>query len=186
MKRTTKLFALMISLVLLVSCGNSNAVEGKFTEFRESLASAPVSFTAEVTASSGSEVKSYTLAYTEDGGIGSITVLMPELIAGVTAKVSTQDGAASMEFDGVILQMGKLADDGLTPISALPALVTAMRAGHVSRLWTEKRDGADALAADIAVSDVSTATVWLDYGTLSPVYAEIRAGEKVVVQLTFQ
>ena len=160
-------------LGLLSGCG---ANESAARRFREKVASASeIDITADVSADYGGRVVRYRLRYTESDGQGSVEVLEPELIAGIKARVS--DRTASLEFDGVILESGKLDIDGLTPVSALPAIVNSMRTGHIAATGRER----DLLILDITVSENSRQQLRLDAETLTPIRAEIRSGDVMYV-----
>ena len=59
-------------------------------------------------------------------------VLSPKLIAGVKAHVLP--GKDSLEYDGMILDAVELTEDGLTPLSALPAMLECMKNGYVTQI----------------------------------------------------
>lgn len=60
---------------------------------------------------------------------------LPEQAAGVTAHL--RDGASALAFDDIILPAGDLNGAGLTPLTALPYVVQAIRSGYVDLTWTE-------------------------------------------------
>ena len=107
----------------------------------------------------------------ENGAV--VEILEPELVAGIKARVS--EDTTQLEYEGVILDIGTLSDNGLSPMSALPVLVKAMREGHLDIVWTED----DMLAARIIPSDDITVTLWLSK-ELVPLNAEISCDEKTV------
>ena len=105
-------------------------------------------------------------------------VLSPELIKGVRARL--EDGSSCLEYSGVMLETGKLDRYGLTPMSALPALVKALREGHLDACWTE--DGKTVL--QLIADDCLTATVWLESGSMTPMRAELSSDGRVRVFCT--
>jgi len=64
----------------------------------------------------------------EDFFIGSGAA--PELVAGTTARIRA--GETFLEYDGVCVETGPLNEDGLTPISAVPALLEAVRSAYIN------------------------------------------------------
>ena len=98
------------------------------------------------------------------GGDGlSVTVDSPEEIAGV--RVERGADGARLEYEGLILPMDT---EGLSPISALPALLEALEAGYESLRWTE---GGEFCSA-VELSDTVTAELRFDEGG-SLIYAEL-------------
>lgn len=174
--------ALMISALLLTGCGSGGAEE-QFDVFRKSLeASGSVTVTAEVTAVSEEDVTAFTLSCVEAAEEYSIEVTEPEMLSGVRAHLRQDD--ATLEFDNIVLPMGTLSDNGLSPLTALPAVIEAARSGYADLIWTE--DGKT--VAQLIVDDTTTVRLYLDdAGT--PVYAELSVEDATVIQcsiLTWQ
>ena len=109
--------SLTLCLCLLMSgCGGR-----EFAKAREDLAARLdgaecLSFTANIRAEYEHKTARFTLSYYEDAQGGRVTVLAPQLIAGVTARI--QPGSTSLEYDGVCLGTGELDDFGLSPMSS--------------------------------------------------------------------
>ena len=178
------LCACILTLLLISGCGSHEKNARDWRQFRENINSAQaLSMKVEVTADIGGKVMTYTLAYTESGGESSVEVLAPELIAGIRARFS--ESGAALEYDGLVLDTGEPAPDGLTPISALPALAGAFRSGHVESLGSEISDGVAMLTADVLISESSAARIWLDAASRAPLCAEIRSGGRVIVRCEF-
>ncbi len=169
---------LMISLVLL--CGCADKGEEGFNQLAQSIGEAQsVSFTAEVTAEYADKTAQFTLKLDKSSDAITVEVLKPESVKGIKARVI--DGTAQLEYDGAILDIGELNDEGLSPMSALPVLLDAMQNGHIDIVWT---DG-DCTAARIIPSDDISITLWLD-GELKPTNAEISCEEKTAVFVNIQ
>ena len=105
-------------------------------------------------------------------------MLSPELIKGVRAQL--EDGSSSLEYSGVMLETGKLDRYGLTPMSALPALVKALREGHMDYCWTE----GDSTVLRLIAEDTLTADVWMDGESMIPRRAELISDGQVRVFCT--
>lgn len=172
MKKLLVLFPLLLCL-LLSACGNPaltryEAFAADFAD-KESL-----SFTAELCASYPDRTARFSLRYALEDGVQRITVLAPEEISGISARVEL--GKTALEYDGLILDTGDLDDYGLSPMSALPLLVDALRRGHADAFWTE--DGKDAV--EILADDHTRAQVWFDPSGL-PCFAELVCDGAVTV-----
>lgn len=174
--------ALMISALLLVGCGSGGAEE-RFDAFRQSLeASEGVTVAAEVTAVSEEDVTVFTLTCVEAAEEYSVEVTEPEMLSGVCAHLRQDD--ATLEFDNIVLPMGTLSDNGLSPLTALPCMLKAARGGYADLIWTE--DGKT--VAQIIFDDTTTVRLYLD-DTDTPVYAELSVENATVLQcniLTWQ
>ena len=123
--------ALMISLLLLSACGHG-AGEQTFEAFRDTLTGKLVTVTAQVRVQRGDTVTDYTLTCQELPDGYDLTVTAPEQAAGVTAHL--RDGASALAFDDIILPAGDLNGAGLTPLTALPYVVQAIRSGYVGAI----------------------------------------------------
>lgn len=172
MKRTA-VFALMIALSLLSGCGQK-AEEKAFMDFQSAVSGAAgIEFTADVRAEYDDKTEEYTLKLSKDANGVSVEVVKPDIIAGIKAHIDAD--SSTLEYDGASLDTGKLADNGLTPISALPELVSALSSGHLDIAWSEGY----ATVAQITPKDDLTVTVWFDENML-PFHAELQSGGKVL------
>lgn len=168
---------LMITLLLLPGCGErEKRLESGFNDFRESLTAAEsVTARVELTVSSGATAAAYTMDVAYDGRKTDMTLLAPEILAGITA--SAEKGETAIEWGSVRLGAGPLDEDGLTPVSAVPAMLDAMESGYVELLWWEE----DYIAARLHIGETSVLTLWLEEDTLTPVSAEISSGGLAVL-----
>ena len=101
--------------------------------------------------------------------------MAPELIRGIRAHARA--GETTLEFDGVMLDTGPLNDYGLSPMSALPLLVEAMKSGYIDSVREENGE----YAALIIPDDHLNVQLHLDKYTMRPVYAELISDGKVSV-----
>ncbi|MDO4816300.1 MAG: hypothetical protein Q4A83_06850 [Bacillota bacterium] len=165
---------LPLALVLLL-CGCSGGEEAAFDRFRQELAEAEeIIFTADVQAEYEDKTAEFTLCFSMQNDEYRVEILEPEIVKGISARVKS--GETHLEYDGAILDIGKLTDRGLCPMSALPFLLDAMRDAHVDMTWTEN----GLLAVRLIPSDDMSVTLWLDEDN-EPVNAEIEYEEKTVV-----
>ncbi len=171
---------LMIPLLLLAGCGEREAeLESLFGGLREEMIAAErVTLTASITADRGQTVEKYVLAADWDGRRTTMEVLAPELIAGVRASVKW--GEAEIAYEGVLLDAGPLDGAGLTPVSAVPAILDALAGGHVELMWWEGQQA----AARIYTGEDSSCTVWLDPDSGAPTAAEFLSGGRTVLSCT--
>lgn len=174
--RKTILSVLMIPLLLLAGCGEREArLEKSFSAFRENVMAAEITVRAALTADYGETVESYVLDASYDGKQTDVQVIEPALISGVRA--TARWGETEVEYGGVLLGAGSLDEDGLTPVSAMPAIFAAMAGGYVELLWW---DG-EMIAARMYVGEDSRCTVWLTADSLTPVHAEIASEGRTVI-----
>lgn len=170
------LIPILICVMLLTGCTKS--AEAGFAEFMAKAAqSDEISFAADLKAEFPNKTVELKLGYTQKDGEAVIEVLKPELIAGIKARV-TENGAA-LEYDGAMLDLGRLSDDGkISPLNAVSMLVKAIRDGHLDLAWTED----ELLAARIIPADDTAVTLWLN-SELVPVNAELSYKDKTLVYI---
>ena len=60
-----------------------------------------------------------------------LTVTAPDLLAGVTARIA--EGETVLEYDGSGLSLGLLDGEGLTPVSAVTALMEQIETGYMAK-----------------------------------------------------
>ena len=113
-----KALCCVIMMLLLTGCGGSNTPSQQALDLRTAiLENGGCAFTADITVDFSDRVYQYTVecSYTA-GGSCRITVVHPEEIAGITAIVS--DDGAVVEFDGVALDFGTLANGNISAMEA--------------------------------------------------------------------
>lgn len=131
-----RLLFLPMMLLLLTGCGggqeNENGAEAQAVAIRgEYMAMTSYSLQAQVNADYGQRVYDFTLSVTWDGEETTVAIREPEMLAGVTARITGDDGI--LEYEDLSLETGFLDDDGLSPVSALPALMEAARSQYIDR-----------------------------------------------------
>lgn len=169
------LIMLLCLCPLLSGCGGE-----EFSDAREELArqldeSQSLSFTANVRAEYEHKTARFTLSYSQDEEGGIVTVLAPQLIAGVTARV--EPDSASLVYDGICLGTGELDDYGLSPMSSLPMLVQALETGAMNSGWNE----GNCLVLELQSSDELICTVWFEPEEMIPLQAELMSDGRVKV-----
>ena len=172
-----RLFCVLMTTLLLTGCGKaggSGAEELALTIRGEYLAMEHCALQAAVTADYGQRVYQYEMAAAVTGQETVLTLSAPETVAGLTARITGED--SRLEFDGVCVETGPLDGDGLTPVSALPALLEAARSGYMTACALEE-DGA-VLRVDCGDPSGSPGTgaetvLWFDAATHALVKGEI-------------
>ena len=100
-----------------------------------------------ITADYGERVYDFTVdARWRREGETVLTVISPELLAGITARIRNGEGA--LEYDGAGLSIGMLDGDGLTPDSAVPALMARITNGYMARCSWLEEDGSRILLVE--------------------------------------
>lgn len=162
-----KLFVIipLAAMLLLSGCGHSamrDQCEGWLAEQsqRESF-----SFTAELTAEYPDGVASFTMSCEEGKDGCTVQVIEPEIVRGIKAHMKTQGD--QLEFDGVVLDVPGLDKWGLTPVSALPELICAVRQGYLADFGRD--DGM--LMLTLTADDTLSVLLGLDEA-MTPVYCE--------------
>lgn len=179
MKRCISVLLLCAAL-LLSGCGKRRG-ESDYRDFSERINSLDaLSFTAQVRAEYEHKTARFTLSYGEDGGGGRVTVIAPELIRGVTARVSP--GSSTLEYDTVVLDTGSLDSFGLSPLSSLPAMLRALRMGHLDSVWEEDGKTVVLLEPD----DGLRCCVWFSKGEFTPLRAELITDGRVKVYIEIE
>ena len=163
--------ALMISL-LLTGCGASGAaVQRKVEEQRDRTAkAAEITFSADVTENLGNEAFNCTLNCAAGPETVTAEVVSPASVAGIRAK--TENGGTMLEYESISLAVGTAGTEGLSPFSAVPLLVNALRAGFIQRCWTERTDAGELIAAEIYATDAAALTVWFNAADMTPVHCD--------------
>ena len=158
-----KVLSLSFALLLfcLAACGQSAGRED-FLALRAEWLAGPRALTAAVSADYGARVCDFRLRYEGDGERGTVTVLEPEEIEGVSAELG--EGGLRLGCEGVLLETGALPA-AESPLLALPKLVLALRQGFVTSTWRETLDGERTVCAAIDCSAAgdemeTVCTVW--------------------------
>ena len=173
-----KKFCLSLTLCLCLfmsGCGAREFARARDTVAERLAGAECLSFTANLRAEYEHKTARFTLSYYEDSDGGKVTVLAPQLIAGVTARI--EPGSTSLEYDGVCLGTGELDDFGLSPMSSLPMLVQALKDGDMNAGWSE--GGCTVL--ELQSTDELVCTVWFAPEDMTPRQAELRSDGRVKV-----
>ena len=172
---------LMLALcVLMSSCTKSSAAD-KVNEFVGTLNTAEeLNFTAKLRSEYDSKTVTFALEYASDKDGCRVTVLEPQLISGLSAHIAA--GETELRFDELILDTGELDKFGLTPMSALPMLIDALKNGSCDSAWEENGE----IAAYLVATDTLSAQIRFDKYTMNPTHAELISEGMVKVFVDFE
>ena len=171
--------ALMITL-LLTGCAGSQP-ERRMEKLRDDLRAAQtVTLTADIDAALEDEVFSCTVQCTAQPDSVTVELTAPESVAGIRAVTDAE--GTRIEYDGVSLGVGTTVDGRLSPAGALPQLLTALRSGSVRRCWNEREGDQTLIVTEFYMADDTTLAVWLDASEMTPLSAEYRRGDAVVLR----
>lgn len=164
MRKVISLFALMTLLLPLGGCfgggEGQKALDLALTIRGEYLAMTAFSSQIQLRADYGQRVYDYALDMTVNEKETVLTVTQPELISGVTARMRADE--TFLEYDGLCIETGPLNDEGLTPVSTPPAMLTAVRESYITAYCFEE-DGllrVDYGSPDVPLGTGTEFTLW--------------------------
>jgi outer membrane lipoprotein-sorting protein len=169
-----------LMLVSAASCSGQPKPEKLEAEIKDIFRGAgSVEATADITADYGGGAFSFSVRYTGSADMGSVEILAPENISGITARVTFPE--CSLEYDGLSLEAGPLTGDGLSPVQALPVLLGQWTDGYAELMSFERLGGVDALALETRITEASSQRTWFDAETLMPLRSEIYGDGRMIV-----
>ncbi len=145
--------------------------------------------TVYMTADYCQRVYEYTLTVSwQKGGETLLTVVKPENIAGITARI--ENGSSYLEFDGASLETGLLSAEGLSPMEAVPAILEYIFSGYIAecdfetvgearQLWICCRD------PECTPGTGTEAAFWFDAESHALARAEMLSDGYTVIQCVF-
>lgn len=183
---------MMTLCLLLTACGGGtgagNTDELALDIRAEYIAMTGCSATLTLTADYGRRVYDYTLAlvYQREGDT-TITVQAPEEVAGVTARISKD--SAALEYDGVSLETGPLDATGLSPVSAVPAILKCAQEGFIAETAVEPVGEAECLKVTYRDPDAQPGTgvetsLWFHTDTHALAQGEILSDGAQIIRCT--
>ncbi|MCI9156592.1 MAG: hypothetical protein HFF44_06585 [Lawsonibacter sp.] len=166
-----------MTTLLLTGCGQAGgnqAEELALTIRGEYLTMDGCAARAAVTADYGQRVYQYEMAVSVNGEETLLTLSAPETVAGLTARMTGEENL--LEFDGVAVETGPLDDSGLTPVSALPALLEAAKSGYITACALEEDEALLRVDCGDPAGSPGTGTeyaLWFDASTHALTRGEI-------------
>lgn len=192
MVRKSMLICVLMMLLALSACGRAREDDPQ----RQALALRSEYLeadgcTAELTvqADYGQRVYTYGVDVTVAGGESVLTVTAPPELSGITARIA--DGQSRLEYDGAVLETGPLSEDGLTPLSAVSALLECARSGFIDSCGMERLGERDALRIlcrdpDLPAGQGREVTLWFDLASRGLLQGEIAVDGYRVILCEFE
>ncbi len=135
-----RLLCVLMMTLFLTGCGGMKGNDAQEMALRlrgNYLESVGCSGTVALTADYGERIYRYELEFTQGEEETVLTLVQPDTVAGITARLSKASGNV-LEYDGVVLETGPLNEEGLTPVGAVPAILTALREGYLDSCVLEE------------------------------------------------
>lgn len=185
MRAIKSLLPVLAAIILLQSCSGGVEDEDILAEFRDSLGESPeMLFAADIRADYGDRLFDCSVSFSGFVDGGTITVSAPELIAGVTVEL--RDGGATLEFDGAEVYTGEILPDGMSPVDAIPLILSTWRDGLATETVRETVEGEECLSVLFRVDDRVTSRTWIPVKTLLPLRSEIALDGYTVIGVDFR
>lgn len=189
MRKVISLFALMTLLLLLSGCfgggEGQKALDAALTIRGEYLAMTNFSTQVQLRADYGRRIYDYTLELVSDSEEITLTVTAPELVSGVSARLRNTE--LFLEYDGLCIETGPLNSDGLTPLSAIPAALEAVRSAYITSCCFEDSGllRCDYGSPDVAPGSGTEYVLWFHPDTHDLVRGEISVDGFRHIECTF-
>ncbi len=165
-------------------CGGGKSVDTEMRELQEALAACEsFRLVADLRADYGDRVYDYRVRFDGNAEEGTVSILAPENVAGAAVRFGA-DGTA-LGFDGTDVYTGELLPEGLSPVDALPMMVSAWREGLVTETVRERLDDTDCLASVFMISEEVSLRTWFDRCTGLPLRAEVSFDGYTVLTASF-
>ncbi len=188
-RRLKKLFVLLpifLTFTIISSCSSGGSSADAVTEAMRNTVSA--SYRTNITAHFPAREVIFILDYTYNReGNDRACVVSPDEIAGMCFTVTGE--LSTINFDGANLEMGRLNEDNLSPLSTVPVLMKHWTGGNISEQSTTKIFDRDAyLIISKSNGEASAVEVrsWFSKDDLLPLYAEIFSDGERVIQCKFE
>ncbi len=143
-----------------------------------------ISITGDITADYGDRVYEFKVKFTGNESEGTIEVLEPDEIAGLTAKIA-EDGN-SLIYDGVELSLGDLTANGVSPIECIPMMIDQWSEGYIQNAVTDKLNDSDTVAITFTISEDEYLVTWFEADTNLPIRAELFFDNNMVICCEFE
>ena len=126
-----RILPLLLTVLLLCGCNGADDEMDRAMTLRSKMLARGVSFETVITADYGDKLHSFSVSCVADEqGNLTFTVLQPEVIAGITGKITAAGG--KLTFDDAALSFPLLADGQLTPVAAPWVLIKTLRSGYLT------------------------------------------------------
>lgn len=193
MRRPSWICVPMMALLLLAGCGGGGGVGDRVEEQAlairgEYLEMTGCAATCLVTADYGQRVYEFTYALVTQEEETTLALTAPQELAGATVRLSGKEGR--LEYDGTMVETGTLDDGGLTPVSAVPALLEAAKSGFMDVCTREDVGVGQALRVECRDPEQSPGTgreivLWFQADTGALLRGEIHSDGRRVIDCLF-
>ncbi len=182
--RKALLFAPMLML-LLTACGGGEEKDPAAELQAQYAAVESAVMEADITCHYEDEVRTYTLLCDYTPAKSTVTVLSPTNLAGISATVA--DGTLSLSYEDISLDAGGYSAAAISPVAALPKLMTAAASGYVTERSEETLGERPCLrlACDLPDDEGTLYTTWYDQQTLLPLRSEISSDGTMVFEIAW-
>lgn len=178
-----RLTLLLLCLCFLTACKGEESALSQANLFRaELLSNGGCAFTVDIQADFGQGIHSFTVECDSTSeGVLTMEVLSPETIAGICATVEGDTG--KLQYEGLSLTFGMLADDTISPVSAPGILadcwlsefvLSAGKEGERYRASYEKKISGKVLLLDTYFENGVPISAEICYNNMRIIHMEIR------------
>lgn len=169
-------FALLCTL--LTSCGKEKSADDLAVEIQESFKdSATITMNAAIKADYGDRVYDFSVKYTGSDTGGTIEILSPEEISGISAKID--ENGITLMYDDAEIFTGNLDADGLSPVDSIPMVIDAWKNGLITETYIEGDD----IKVTYRISDTTNLKTTFDKETFLPISVEIMSNGFAVLYI---
>lgn len=171
--RQARITSLVIALLLVLSLSacHKTGTEDVLDAIRAELNDAEsIRFTAGLRADYGERVFDFNVDFVSSGDGGTLTVTWPEIIAGTQVRYS--GGATTLAVGDVEVYTGEILPGGLSPVDAVPVMLTAWKTGLVTETVREKYNDETCISALFRIDDDTNLRTWFSEDTGLPAGAE--------------
>lgn len=188
MRKSMMICVLMMTLLSACGAGQGDELQQVLAIRADYLAAAGYEAKLQVTADYGQRVYTYGVEVRGTDKESVLSVTEPAELAGITARIV--NGESRLEYDGAVLETGELSQDGLTPLSAVPALLECARSGFIDSCCTQRLGERDTICVhyrdpERMAGQGREMTLWFDPQTHALVQGEIFADGYRVIRCDF-
>lgn len=183
--RIRRFISFILTLFLLSSCAVSENDEEELSKSLSSITNA--SYTAKITAIFPTREAVFTINHTHTPDEDRASVISPAEVAGTTCTISGDEGF--LQFDGAILEIGKLDETGVSPFSAIYSLLNIWKSGVFSEITNSvmyEKSAYLVIACDEHKGAELEYRTWFSKDNHLPLYAEIFSDGTRVITCEFE
>ena len=177
-----KILCCILSLMLMLGgCESGSADIGGVAEYYAGLES--VSAEAEIKTNSGALI-CYEISFLREGDTDSVTILSPESIAGITARLT--EGKTEIVYEDLALETLLPDISGYAPADAVSGMIEDLESRMPEEYGFASLDGAETIKMifkdEYDGGDISK-IIWVSKEDFSPIRAEFYIEDTMVMEL---